>query len=246
MKHSTCTEHAGRNMMVALLIIHIRKYQHTVPKLVQMIKLVETSFPPDMRSHAYRVGVYAAEIYAAWARKHDVPQIERQQRKQALKIAAILHDIGKIVIPANILNKNAQLNSQEYEMVKQHTVLGVRFFAHICSDFGQMAAQIALTHHERWDGSGYPGHVDPLNGQVMSGYADERGKAFGKRGQEIPMFGRVVAVADVFDALSSKRAYKGAWPEGETLKAIEAGAGTHFDPEMVDAFFDSIGTLRAI
>ena len=131
--------------------------------------------------------------------------------------------------------------------MKQHVLMGAKLFLNPQSEFDEVAGQIALNHHERWDGTGYPGHVDPSNeGQPIPGYENEEGRARGKRGKEIPLFGRVVAVADVYDALSSKRAYKDAWGEEEVLNEIQKGAGKHFDPEIIDAFFSSLDMIRAI
>ena len=114
------------------------------------------------------------------------------------------------------------------------------------TNYEEIAVQIALNHHECWDGSGYPGHIDPLTGQVVSGYEDEQGKPRGKQGEEIPVFGRVVAIADVYDSLSCRRVYREALKESSVLKILERGAGRSFDSEMIDAFFFSLNTIRAI
>jgi len=101
------------------------------------------------------------------------------------------------------------------------------------SAFDEAAAEVALTHHENWDGTGYPGHVDILTGEPRPGREGKDGKARGRKEDEIPLFGRIVRVADVYDALCSKRAYKEPIPEEKVLKIIENDAGTSFDPDMV-------------
>lgn len=114
------------------------------------------------------------------------------------------------------------------------------------SKYEEVAAQIALNHHEYWNGSGYPGHVDIETGQVLPGYENGRGKPRGKQGEEIPIFGRIVAITDVYDALSCRRVFREAMKEIDVLKTLEKGAGRRFDPEMIDAFFFSLDTIRAI
>jgi response regulator RpfG family c-di-GMP phosphodiesterase len=103
-----------------------------------------------------------------------------------------------------------------------------------------------LNHHEKWDGSGYPGHINIADGQVLPGHAKADGSAQGKQGEEIPLFGRIVAIADVYDALSFHRSYKESWDETKVLETIKSGSGAHFDPELVAAFFNSIDNIRAI
>jgi putative two-component system response regulator len=129
--------------------------------------------------------------------------------------AAPLHDVGKVAIPDTILLKPGKLTPEEFEVMKSHTTIGGRILAD--SDFAviQMGMQIALTHHERWDGSGYPA---------------------GLSGEEIPIAGRLLAVADAFDAMSHSRPYKEALPVPDAVNAIRSGSGTQFDPEIVAAF----------
>lgn len=124
--------------------------------------------------------------------------------------------------------------------------LGARLFVGGTSDCDTAALDVALTHHERWDGTGYPGHVDVRTGQPLPGMALPDGRARGKTGLEIPLFGRVTAVADVYDALLSKRVYKEAWSEQDTLEALREGRGTQFDPDLIDVFFAAVETMRAI
>jgi HD-GYP domain-containing protein (c-di-GMP phosphodiesterase class II) len=114
------------------------------------------------------------------------------------------------------------------------------------SDFDVAAAKVALNHHEKWNGTGYPGYIDLQTGAPLSDRVGSDGAARGKKGEEIPLFGRIVALTDVFDALSSKRCYKEAWDESQVLKTIEQDAGSHFDPELVEIFFSSLKMIRAI
>ena len=129
--------------------------------------------------------------------------------------ASPMHDIGKIGIPDAILLKPGKLTATEWEIMKTHTLIGANLLAGDQSNLMKMACQIALTHHERWDGSGYPQ---------------------GLAGKNIPLAGRIVAVADVFDALISRRPYKKPWPLEEALAFIQREAGKHFDPLLAERF----------
>ena len=133
--------------------------------------------------------------------------------------AAPLHDIGKIAIPDSILLKPGRLTEEEFEVVKTHAVLGARVLANGDSEVLRMAEAIALHHHERWDGDGYPG---------------------GLTADAIPIAARLVHLADVFDVLVHERPYKESWTVDAAVAEIERGAGTDFDPEAVRAF-DELG-----
>lgn len=157
--------------------------------------------------HTLRVGALAAALADELGLDaHTVELIRR---------AAPLHDVGKIGIPDTILLKPAQLNAQEYAMMQQHVDLGARLLASGSSKLVQLAQLIALTHHERWDGSGYPR---------------------GLKGEEIPLVGQIVAVADVFDTLTHERPYKPAWPIAEAVAEVMRLSGSWFAPRVVDAF----------
>jgi len=139
--------------------------------------------------------------------------------------ASPMHDIGKIGIPDAILLKPGRFEPHEWEIMKTHTTIGGRLLAGDDSELMQMARTIAVTHHEKWDGSGYPD---------------------GLAGEEIPEVGRIAALADVFDALTSDRPYKQAWPVEEAVDLIRENRGKHFDPELVDVFLEELPAIMDI
>jgi HD-GYP domain-containing protein (c-di-GMP phosphodiesterase class II) len=225
----------------------IERAQMTRALLLRMISMAELRDPQETGPHVNRVGAYSSEIYETWARKKGFEPKVIENYKDILRMAAMLHDVGKVGISDKILQKPGRLSDEEYDIMKQHVLMGAKLFMTSQSEFDEIACQIALNHHERWDGSGYPGHVDITTGKPLPGYEDEKtGKARGKRGEEIPLFGRVVAVADVYDALSNKRAYKDAWEEEDVIHELQKGAGKHFDPEVVEALLSSLEMLRSI
>lgn len=213
--------------------------------ILRMISMAELRDPKETGAHVNRVGAYSVEIFEQWARKKGISQEEIEIQKDVLRMAAMLHDVGKVAISDLILKKPARLNIDEFEIIKSHTYMGARLFRNIQSDFEEIAAQVALNHHERWDGTGYPGHIDLLEEKSLSELKDN-GKAVGKKGDEIPLFARIVAVSDVYDALRSKRAYKEPWDEESILEEMHKLSGTHFDPEVVDAFFLCLDVLESI
>jgi HD-GYP domain-containing protein (c-di-GMP phosphodiesterase class II) len=168
------------------------------------------------------------------------------RNRDIFRMAAMLHDVGKVAISDTILKKPARFTEEEYDIIKQHTVLGARLFADRQSDFDDAAAVVALNHHERWDGKGYPGYVNVETGNPLPEHTNADGTAVGKKAEEIPLFGRIVALADVFDALSSARVYKEAWSEDQIFDTLRKDSGTHFDPELVDIFFNKIETIKSI
>ncbi|MCJ2033066.1 HD-GYP domain-containing protein [Methylobacterium sp. J-068] len=138
-----------------------------------------------------------------------------EDQVEQLSLASTMHDVGKISVPDSILLKPGPLTAEERSVMENHAERGKRILEGSSSSLMQLAAEIAATHHERWDGTGYP---------------------LGLEGEAIPLSGRIVAIADVFDALTSERPYKKAWSEAEALNHIRANAGSHFDPACVDAF----------
>ena len=144
---------------------------------------------------------------------------------EVIEMAAPMHDIGKIGIRDDILLKPGKLTSEEFEIMKTHTIIGHDILKDSPSKFLQMGGIIALGHHEKYDGSGYP---------------------YGKKGEEIPIEARIVAVADVFDALVSERPYKNAWPTHAALEYMDSHRGRHFDPEILDAFKSQIDAVAKI
>ncbi|HLM67544.1 MAG TPA: HD domain-containing phosphohydrolase [Longimicrobium sp.] len=161
----------------------------------------------DTGLHTRRV----AELSARIALALGMPDAEVEM----IRRTAPLHDVGKIGIPDGVLLKPGKLNEGEWELMKRHTTVGAQILSQGRSEMVRMAEAIALGHHERWDGTGYPQ---------------------GLAGDAIPRSARVVALADVYDALSSDRPYRPAWPRERVLAEIAAGRGTHFDPAVVDAF----------
>jgi putative two-component system response regulator len=144
---------------------------------------------------------------------------------ETILYAAPMHDLGKIGIPDVILVKPARLDPAEWAIMKLHTVIGARILKGSDAEFIKLGETIAQTHHEKWDGSGYPN---------------------GLKGKEIPIAGRITAIADVFDALVSKRPYKEPFPVSKALLIIKQGRGTHFDPDVVDAFFAVLEEILTI
>lgn len=157
--------------------------------------------------HTRRVG----EISVTIAERLGLPQ----EQIDLIRLAAPLHDIGKIAMPDSVLGKRGKLTAEEFEQMKTHTTIGAKMLTGSSYELLVMAEQIALTHHERWDGSGYPA---------------------GLAGEAIPIEGRIVAVADVFDALTHTRPYKLAWRVADAVDEMLAESGVHFDPAVLDAF----------
>ncbi|MCR9201252.1 MAG: response regulator [Planctomycetaceae bacterium] len=207
-----------------------RQLEVTRQQLILSLARAAEHRDDDTGNHVIRVGRYAALI----AREMGYPETKLPMFEQA----AQLHDVGKIGIPDAILFKPGRLDPDQYELMKRHCAIGKQIIEPISekefevlkthtrkgenllhvrsSPLLMLAARIAQTHHERWDGTGYP---------------------LGLSGTDIPLEGRIVAVADVFDALSSERPYKKALPRERCFEILEEGRGAHFDPDVLDAFF---------
>jgi HD-GYP domain-containing protein (c-di-GMP phosphodiesterase class II) len=223
----------------------LQRAQLTRTILLRMIKMAEIRDPKETGPHVNRVAGYATEIYLRYAKRKNISEQEIKRNSDIFKMAAMLHDVGKVGISDLILKKPGRFTDEEYALMKGHTLMGAKLFINKQSEFDDMAAQVALTHHERWDGKGYPGHVDVHTEEAK--ITDKKtGKPKGLKGEEIPLWGRIVAIADVYDALSSKRVYKEAWTEDDVLAEIKNSAGKSFDPELVDIFFEALPQLRQI
>ena len=174
----------------------------------------------DTAAHLQRMSHYSVVIAKKMGMDNDFVE--------GIRYAAPMHDAGKIGIPDKILLKPGKLDREEWEIMKDHAVIGAKILEGSNTQFIQLGEVIALNHHERWDGSGYPN---------------------GLKARHIPLAGRITAVADVFDALTSKRPYKKPFPLEKSMQIIEEGKGKHFDPEVVDSFFaasDEVITIKKV
>jgi response regulator RpfG family c-di-GMP phosphodiesterase len=234
------------NHFASTASVALERAQMTRSIFLRMIRMAELRDPRETSAHVNRVAGYSVEIYEKWAQKRNISESVIEKNRDLLKMAAMLHDVGKVAISDMILKKPARLDINEFEIIKQHTIMGARLFSAWESDFDEAACQVALTHHERWDGDGYPGHVDCISGKPIPGYELPDGSARGKKQEEIPIFGRIVALADVYDALASERAYKEAWDDSAILETIQRNSGKHFDPELVEIFFSQIEIIKSI
>ena len=148
-----------------------------------------------------------------------------EQTAEMLKLASPMHDIGKVGIPDNILNKPGKHTFEEFEIMKTHAQLGYEMLKHSTKPILQAAAIVEREHHEKYNAKGYPK---------------------GLRGEEIHIFARITAVADVFDALGSDRVYKKAWEDEKIFELFNSEKGEHFDPKIIDVFFENIEEIKVI
>lgn len=168
-------------------------------------------------SHARRIGLYAATLAkdAGW----------EPEAVENIRLAAPMHDLGKIGIPDSVLQKPGPLTQEEFALMRKHSEIGARILGDSDVAALKMAAQIALSHHEKWDGSGYP-----------------RGLA----GTDIPESARIVAIVDAYDALVHDRVYRPAFSEEEAVSILTDGRGSHFDPQLLDRFMNLLPEMRRI
>lgn len=229
----------------SMATVVIERAQLTESVILRMIRMAAVRDPAETGPHIERVAGYSMVLFDEWARRRgfEGPGFERQRDR--LRIAAKLHDVGKIGISDAILKKPGRLDPDEVRQMQQHTIIGARLFADSPTQFDETARDVVLNHHERWDGGGYPGYVD-LDGRPLVDPATGQRRAGGKKGEDIPLFARIVGLADVFDALSSRRAYKDAWDEDKVLEFVRAESGRHFDPELVDILFARLEEVRAV
>jgi len=168
-------------------------------------------------NHVRRVAEYSKQIALHYGLK--------EEEADKLKQASPMHDIGKIAIPDEILNKPSVFNESDFEIMRTHAQIGYEMLRYSKRPLLQCAAIVAYQHHEKWNGNGYPQ---------------------GLKGNEIHIYGRITAIADVFDALSMERCYKEAWDDNRIFDYFKNQRGQHFDPDLVDIFFEHIDELLEI
>jgi len=232
------------NHFAGMASMVLQKAQMTRALLLRMIQMAEMRDPKETASHVNRVASYSVEIYELWAKHRGLPEHEIETNRDILRMASMLHDIGKVAISDLILKKPAKFTREEYDIIKSHTWQGAKIFAEAQSALDEAARDVAMTHHENWDGTGYPGRVDPVTGRAIE--KDMHGEPVPLKGEEIPLFGRITAIADVYDALSSKRVYKDSWMEDDVYREIRELSGRKFDPDLVDVFFECIDVIKSI
>lgn len=191
----------------------VRRERETILRLSKAAEFRD----PETGAHIQRMAHYSWLI----AVRLGLPP----EHQRLILEAAPMHDVGKVGIPDHILLKPGRLDPAEFDIMKQHPIIGHKILADSGSPLLQMAAVIALSHHEKFDGSGYP---------------------HGLAGETIPLVGRIVAVADVFDALTSARPYKLAWDVDTALELMRSQRGIHFDPQCVDAFLERFDEVLAV
>ena len=214
--------------------------------LLRSIKMAELHDPRETAVHAQRVAALSVVLYTEWARRRSLDPAVIKRDLDHLRMAAMLHDVGKVGIPDLILNKPGRLDAAERLEMEKHVLIGLRLFEPISSSLDAMIHEVILNHHERWDGRGYPGWVNTDTGLPLPGRHGQNNRAVGKKGEEISIFGRVTAVADVFDALISPRAYKDAFDEDLVSQIMIQESGHHFDPELVDILLSNLDEAKKI
>lgn len=193
-----------------------QKYLELSESLIRLAYMAELK-EWDNRQHLERIRNYSMLLASALGLTHDEAQI--------ISIASQVHDVGKFYTPVELLQRTGNYQPDEWEIMERHTLDGGKLLESASSIVLQTGSIIALTHHERWDGSGYPRHL---------------------KGEEIPISGRICALADVFDALTTKRAYKELISDEQALQLIKESSGVMFDPHLVKVFESKFLELRKI
>jgi putative two-component system response regulator len=200
-----------------LSLVKTKKLDKLVKDSIIMIGMAGHYNDTDTGKHIWRMGEYSRSLAQAIGLAED--------RVEMVLMAAPMHDTGKIGIPDNILKAPRKLTPEEWKIMESHTTVGCEILSKSDNHVFKLAAEVAKNHHEKWDGSGYPEGVS---------------------GDSIPESARIVAVADVFDALTTKRPYKEPWTDEKALGEIKKAAGTHFDKRLVEAFVDIYPEIKDI
>ncbi len=203
--------YSGKSLESAWLAHEI---EETQKEIIFVMGEVGETRSKETGNHVKRVAEYSYLL----ARRYGLTDEEAE----LIKTASPMHDIGKVAIPDSILNKPGKLTAEEYEQMKTHTIIGYNLLNNSKRRILKAAAIIAVEHHEKWNGTGYP---------------------HGLRGEQIHLYGRITAIADVFDALASDRPYKKAWEIEQIVQLFQQERGEHFDPQLVDLFLESLDEI---
>lgn len=200
-----------------LSLVQVGQLQAAYHDAISMLSIAGEYNDTDTGIHIRRMAAISACVaqYAGWT----------ADKVEQMELAAAMHDIGKVGVPSTILQKPGPLDTQEWEVMRRHPQMGSDILSVSDAPMFQLAAEISLGHHERWDGTGYPQGIS---------------------GKEIPESARIVALADVFDALTSVRPYKKAWSVEDAIAHIQNESGSHFDPELVELFVSILPQVVAV
>ena len=216
-KHLQETIQEQNNVLEEKVAERTQELQDTRLEIIHRLGLAAEYRDNETGFHIIRMSKVSAEL----AKAVGLSDVECE----LILNSSPMHDIGKLGIPDSVLLKPGKLNGEEWEIMKTHASIGAEILSGGGSDLLKQASTIAISHHEKWDGTGYPN---------------------GSKGKEIPLVGRIVALADVFDALTSERPYKKAWPVSEAVKYIREMSGKQFDPELVEIFISILPTVQEI
>jgi response regulator RpfG family c-di-GMP phosphodiesterase len=214
--------------------------------IMRTIATAELRDPSETGAHVQRVSECSVAMYDRWAELHGIDDAERQRSRDELRFAAMLHDVGKVAIPDSILKKPGKLDDAEYRRIQTHTALGGRLFCEATTPYDAAARDVVVHHHERWDGKGYPGAFAPGDLAALPVELQSLPAATPLAGEDIPLFARIVAVADVYDALTSRRSYKEPWSDEQVAELLRKESGRHFDPEIVEIALGLLGFFRSV
>ena len=222
-QHHALASRAQKQLVNAAVAVERAQWAETL--IFRMVEMARLRDPTETAGHVQRVAGISKILFRAWAKAHVLTDIECNSKQALLRIAAILHDVGKVGIADAILKKPGKLDAEERATMERHAEIGGEIFFGKRSELDDPAAEVARCHHEKWDCSGYPHTL---------------------RGEEIPLFARIVAVADVYDALGSRRAYKEPWPRERIEKLFAEEAGKHFDPELSEILLANIDEVEQV
>ena len=212
----------------------IERSSMTRALVLRMMRLAELRDPKETGAHVQRVSQVATRLYASWATSRGMPEAQMFKQLDQLRPAAILHDVGKVGIADAILKKPGKLDDAEREAMKLHTTIGAATLLGTKTALDDAIRDVTLYHQSKWDGTGYPTREQIV--ETLNELGVDTSNVPEPKGEGIPLFARIVAIADVFDALMSRRAYKEPWDHAKVRDEIEHSAGIHFDPELVKLF----------